>query len=37
MIEMQIARYATYENAEWTVDAIKNAVDYVVQAVKSLK
>ncbi len=37
MIEMQIAKYATFENAEWTVDAIKNAVDYIVQAIQSIK
>lgn len=37
MIEMQVAKYATYENAEWTVDTIKSAVDYVVEAIKSLK
>lgn len=37
LIEMQIARYATYENAEWTVDAIKSAVDYIVNAIQSLK
>jgi len=37
MLEMQIARYATYENAEWTVETIKSAVDYIVQAIGSLK
>ena len=35
--EMMIAKQATYENATWTVDALKNAVDYVVQAIQSLK
>lgn len=34
LIEMQIARYATPENAELTIDAIKSAVDYIVQAIK---
>lgn len=34
LIEMQIARYATQENAELTIDAIRSAVDYVVQAIK---
>lgn len=34
LIEMQIARYATQENAELTIDAIKSAVDYIVQAIK---
>ncbi|MBQ6535493.1 MAG: hypothetical protein IJI40_01755 [Firmicutes bacterium] len=37
LIEMQIARYATWENAEWTVDAIKDAVDYIVDAIKSIR
>lgn len=37
LLEMQIARYATYENAEITIDAIKSAVDYIVDAMKSVK
>lgn len=37
LIEMQIAKYATWENAEWTVDAIKDAVDYIVNAIGSIK
>lgn len=37
LIEMQVARFATYSNAEWTVDAIKSAVDYVIDAIQSLK
>jgi len=37
MIEIQVAKYATYENAEWTVEAIKSAVDYIVEAIKQLK
>ncbi len=37
MIEMQVAKFATYQNVEWTVDSIKNAVDYIVQAIKSIK
>lgn len=37
LVEMQIARYATYENAEITIDAIKGAVDYIVEAMKQLK
>lgn len=36
LIEMQVARYATYENAEWTVDAIKSAVDYIVNAIATV-
>ncbi len=37
LIEMQIAKYATWENAEWTVGAIKDAVDYIVDAIGSIK
>ena len=36
-IEMMIAKQATYENATWTLDALKSAVDYVIQAIQSLK
>lgn len=36
LIEMTVAKYATRDNAEWTVDAIKSVVDYVVEAVKSV-
>lgn len=37
LIEMMIAKRATYENAAWTVDAVKSAVDYIIQAIQSLK
>lgn len=37
LIEMQVAKFATYENAEWTIDAIKSAVDYIVEAINSIK
>ena len=37
LIEMQAAKFATYENAEWTVETIKQAVDYIVEAIGSLK
>lgn len=37
LIEMQVAKFATYENAEWTVETIKQAVDYIVEAIGSLK
>lgn len=37
LIEMMIAKQATYENAAWTVDAVKSAVDYIIQAIQSLK
>lgn len=37
LIEMMIAKQATYENATWTIDTLKSAVDYVIQAIQSLK
>lgn len=37
LIEIMIAKQATYENATWTVDTLKSAVDYVIQAIQSLK
>lgn len=37
MIEMQIARYATRQNVEFGIDAIKSATDYVIQAIQQLK
>ena len=37
LIEMQIAKFATYENAEWTIDKIKEAVDYIVSAIQNIK
>ena len=37
LIEMQIAKYATYENAQWTVEGLKSAVDYVIKALERLK
>lgn len=35
-IEMLIARTTTYENAQLTVQGIKEVVDYIVQAIKSI-
>ena len=37
IIGMMIAKQATYENATWTLDALKSAVDYVIRAMQSLK
>lgn len=34
LIEIQIAKYATWENAEWTTDAIKDVVDYITDTIK---
>lgn len=36
IIEMMIAKYATGENAELTVEAIESAVDYIVEAIGSM-
>lgn len=37
LIEMMIARTATTQNAEMTLDAIKSAVEYVSNAIQSAK
>ena len=37
LIAMQVAKYATWENANWTVDAVKEAVDYIVNALGSME
>jgi len=37
MTEMLIAKFATVENANWTLENVKNAVDYIVEAMKTLK
>ena len=37
MIEMLVAKYATVDNAEWTADALKSLVDYIVQTVQAIK
>ena len=37
LISMMVAKYATYDNAQSVVDAVKSAVDYVVQAIQSVK
>lgn len=37
LIEMQIAKFATHENTEWTLDAIKSAVDYIVSSINAIK
>lgn len=37
LIGMQIARFTTVENAEWALDAVKSATDYIVSAIKELQ
>lgn len=36
LITMKVAEFATYENAEITIDTIKSAVDYIVEASKTI-
>lgn len=36
-IEMLIAKYVTYENTQLTVEAIKEAVNYIIQAFSTIK
>lgn len=36
MISMMVAKFATYDNAQWTVDTVKAAVDYIVQAIQQI-
>jgi len=35
-IEMLIAKTATFDNVNWTVQQIKDVVDYIVQAIKGI-
>lgn len=37
LIEMQIARYATKENVDVTIESLKSVVDYIVESIGSLK
>lgn len=37
MIEMMIAKYATYENVKLTADGIKEVVDYTIDAISKMK
>lgn len=36
MITMMVAKFATYENAAWTLDTVKAAVDYIVNAIANI-
>lgn len=35
-IEMLIAKTATFENVNWSVQQIKDVVDYIIQAIKTI-
>ena len=37
LIEMQIAKFTTVENAERALDAVKSATDYIISAIKELQ
>lgn len=37
LIEMMIAQKATYDNVSWTIEQVKEAVDYIVTAIKDIK
>ena len=37
LVEMQIAKFATPDNAEWTVNAVKDVADYIIKAIKEIK
>lgn len=36
LIEIQVARLATYDNVAMTVDGIKSVADYIVDAIKTI-
>ena len=36
VISMMVAKFATYENATWTLDSVKAAVDYIVNAIANI-
>lgn len=36
LVEIQVARLATYDNVAMTVDGIKSVVDYIVNAIKTI-
>lgn len=37
LIEMQVAKMATVENAEWTVESLKQMADYIIESMAKLK
>ena len=37
LIEMMIAKKATYDNVSWTIEQVKEAVDYIISAIKDIK
>lgn len=37
LIEMMIAKKATYDNVSWTLEQVKEAVDYIISSIKEIK
>lgn len=37
LVAMLVAKTATVENVGWTVDALKEAVDYIVEAISKIR
>lgn len=37
LLSILVAKYLTYENAAWTLESVKEAVNYIVDAVAALK
>lgn len=37
LIEMMIAKKATYDNVSWTLEQVKEAVGYIISAIKEIK
>ncbi len=37
LIEMMIAKKATYDNVSWTIEQVKEAVDYIISAIEEIK
>lgn len=36
LLSIMVAKFATYENAAWTLDTVKSAVDYIIEAISNM-
>lgn len=36
LLSVMVAKFATYDNTQWTADAIKSTVDYIIEAFKAI-
>lgn len=36
LLSIMVAKFATYENAAWTLDTVKSAVDYIIEAISNI-